>query len=172
MKGIELNRGQLTLDFSYGDGLYVTDSFKHALSFARDINRESEFAAVMFEMTTVPQLIEMGLSLRNDDWEMIVKYNRSGSDGCLVRESSSGDYVRGLVSSDGNKYVVGHNKEANGFEEGKKEQFCIKLLEMQLPFTNVFPMSFLQKISPVDECKNCAKCDEGLEFGTNESLIM
>ena len=123
MKGIELNRGQLTLDFSYGDGFYLIDSFKYTLSFARDINRESEIAAVMFEMTTVPQLIEMGLSLHKDDWEMIVKYNHSGSNGHLIRESSSGDYVCGMVSSDGNKYVIGIIKKQMALRRARKNSF-------------------------------------------------
>ena len=59
----------------------------------------------------------------------------------LEAEFSDCDYASGLSSSN-RRHLVRYDKEASGFEKGKKDQFCIRTDRIEMASKNIFSMFF------------------------------
>lgn len=138
--GIELDFGRGMQDFSHKDGFYVSPLFKNAVNWACNQTRENP-AIIVFKLKFDLEIFRvLDLSYSRADWEMIIKYNRSGRqttgassliflDQDLLERFENSDYVVGPVNG-GKAGVRCANKDWNnwrpsGFQR-PHQQLCIR----------------------------------------------
>ncbi|XP_046846835.1 uncharacterized protein LOC124440482 [Xenia sp. Carnegie-2017] len=128
--GIELGFGRDKLDFSDGEGFYMVNNAKFSLE--RYGLSSTHPAIIMFDVS--PQKlskfkgIDLSSAEKEEEWNSIVEYFRSGSPGIgnlpknLFSQLRQCDYIRGPVSING-------SIENNTLPQGD-EQICIKKQEL------------------------------------------